>query len=227
MRDGQRLQGVIFDMDGVLCDSEPVICAAAQAMFRERYGVDVPAEDFRPFVGTGEDRYLGGTAAKHGIALRLPEDKVRTYEIYLAMIPGRLHPLPGVAAFVRDCRAAGLRLAVASSADRMKVAGNLAELGLPPERFDAVVTGSDVARKKPHPDIFQLAAERIAVPPELCLVVEDAINGVQAAKAAGAACLGLTTSFAAEQLREVGADATGPHLGEVPAAVRGWLGLAR
>lgn len=204
--DLEQFSGVIFDMDGVLCDSEPFICEAGCEMFRRRHGVTVQPEDFLPFVGTGEDRYLGGVAKKHGVALTMPQDKEATYEIYLELIRGRLAPLEGAVQFVADCRRRGLKLAVATSADRMKLDGNLAQIGLPPERFDAIVTGSDIARKKPFPDIFLLAAERLGLPAGLCLVVEDAPSGIRAGKAAGARCLGLTTSFGEQTLRDAGAD---------------------
>jgi len=210
------IRGVIFDMDGVLVDSEPFICEAARRMFAERHGVQVPREDFIPFVGAGENRYLGGPAEKHGIKLDLAADKARTYEIYLQIIRGRLQPLPGVFDFVADCRRRGLKLAVATSADRVKMEGNLAEIGLPPQRFDACVNGLDIERKKPAPDIFLLAARRLDLPPAECLVVEDAPNGVEAAKAAGAPCLGLTSTFAADKLRAAGADWVACDLAAVP-----------
>ncbi len=202
-------------MDGVLCDSEPLIAEAACRMFAERHGVRVTPADFHPFVGTGEDRYLGGVAEKYGVTLQRPGDKARVYEIYLELIPGRLRPLPGVTAFIASARAAGWRLAVATSADRIKMDGNLREIGLPAKTFDAVVTGEDIEHKKPAPDIFLLAARRIGVPPERCVVVEDAVSGVTAAKAAGARCLGLTGSYPAAALRAAGADWTADGLDRV------------
>ncbi|MFP4141598.1 MAG: HAD family hydrolase [Phycisphaerae bacterium] len=215
----QPILGVIFDMDGVLCDSEEFICLAAQRMFRETYGVDVPEEDFLPFVGAGEDRYVGGPGEKHRLTMDLPRDKARTYELYLEVIRGRLPPLPGVLEFIAECRRRDVKCAVATAADHVKMAGNLREIGVPEETFDAIVTGSDVERKKPHPDAFLLAAERLDLPADRCLVVEDAPNGCQAATAAGATCLGLTTSFPAETLTNAGARWTAPHLGETPADV--------
>jgi beta-phosphoglucomutase len=209
------IRGVIFDMDGVLCDSEPFIAEAACRMFAERHGVPVTAADFEPFIGTGEDRYLGGVAERHGIALAMPSDKDRTYAIYLEAIRGRLGPLPGARDVVAACRARGLRLAVATSADRVKLDGNLREIGLPPDTFDACVTGSEVARKKPDPDLFLTAAERLGLAGTDCLVVEDAPNGIRAGRAAGAACLGLTTSFPVETLRAAGARWTAPDLAAV------------
>ncbi len=211
----RQLAGVIFDMDGVLVDSEPFIAEAAVRMFAEK-GVEVTHDDFRPFIGTGEDRFLGGVAEARGVVLEMPRDKVRTYEIYLELIQGRLEPLPGVREFIARCRSLALKLAVASSADRMKVEGNLHQLGLPSGTFDAVVVGEDVNRKKPAPDIFEEAARRSGLDPSTCLVIEDAVSGVAAAKAAGSRCLGLTTSFSAEQLREAGADWTAATLAEAP-----------
>src|SRR5512147_2666170 len=110
-----KIRAVIFDMDGVLTDSEPLINAAAVAMFKEK-GLLVHPEDFLPFVGAGEDRYIGGVAEKYGFPLDVPDAKRRTYEIYLDLVPLKLQSFPGVHDVIRACREAGLRLAVASSA---------------------------------------------------------------------------------------------------------------
>jgi HAD superfamily hydrolase (TIGR01509 family) len=211
---------VIFDMDGVLCASEPFIAEAACKMFAEMHGVTVQPLDFVPFVGTGEDRFIGGVAEKYGVTLVMPRDKERTYAIYLEIIKGRLQPLPGVHEFIADCRQRGVKLAVATSADRVKLDGNLNEIGVPAQTFDACITGSEIAHKKPDPEIFLTAARRLGVPATRCLVIEDAPSGVQAAKRAGSSCLGLTTSFSAAQLIEAGADWVSSDLAHVPAEIR-------
>ena len=198
--------GVIFDMDGVLCDSETLTAEAGCRMFTETYGLKVAPREFQPFLGTGEDSYIGGVADKHGIKLIMPRDKVRMYAIYSEIARGKLTPLPGVRDFITACRQRGLKLAVASSADMMKVEINLREIGVPASTFDAVLTGGDATHKKPHPEVFLKAAERLNLTPSSCVVVEDAPSGVKAAKAAGSSCLGLTTSFPESVLREVGAD---------------------
>ncbi len=204
---------VIFDMDGVLCDSEPFICKAAILMFAEK-GLRVKEEDFIPFVGTGENRYIGGVAEKYGLQVDIEEVKARTYAIYCEIIKGQLKPMNGVYEFVESCRRRGIRLAVASSADLVKVRANLAEIGLPFESFDTVVNGLDIERKKPAPDIFLLAARRLNIAPEDCLVIEDAVNGIEAAKNAGMSALGILSSFTKEELCK--ADFHARDLGCVP-----------
>jgi len=212
-------EGIIFDMDGVLLDSEPFICEAATRMFAER-GLEVRPEDFLPFVGAGENRFISGVAEKYGHEINIDEVKARTYAIYLEIIRGRLEPLPGVIDFIDRCRAMDKKIALATSADQIKADGNLREIGLPAETFDAVVTGEDVVHKKPDPEIFLHAADKLGLDAAHCLVVEDAVNGVQAARAAGARCLALTTSFSREQL--AGADWFAHSWAEVPGQVLAW-----
>ena len=195
-----KIRAVIFDMDGVLVDSESLINSAAVAMFKEK-GLIVQPEDFLPFVGAGEDRYIGGVAEKYSFPLDLTVAKKRTYEIYLDFVPARLEAFQGVHALLTSCRAAGLLIAVASSADQIKVNANLQKIGSPEKFWDAVVWGEDVKNKKPAPDIFLLAADRLGVNPSECTVVEDAVNGVQAARTAGMRCIAVAHTFPVEQLR--------------------------
>jgi HAD superfamily hydrolase (TIGR01509 family) len=214
------IKAVLFDMDGVLADSEEFICEAAMKMFEEK-GLIVKPEDFLPFVGAGENRYLGGVAEAYGFDLGgIDEAKARTYAIYGEIIVGRLKELPGAAAFVRECRNKGLKTALATSADKDKMNYTMDEIGLSLDHFDACVNGLDVERKKPFPDIYQMAAQLLGEDPRDCLVVEDAVNGVQAARAAGARCLALTSSFTRKELE--GADWFAPDLSEVPADVLKW-----
>jgi len=194
MISNSRIRAAVFDMDGVLTDSEPLINAAAIAMFFEK-GLRVQPEDFLPFVGTGEDRYIGGVAELYQFPLDLAAAKRRTYEIYLKLVPTRLEVFPGAEALVRSCRNEGLRTAVASSADRVKVLANLRKIGLPFESWDGVVSGEDVLAKKPAPDIFLKAAEKLGLFPNECVVIEDAVNGIEAALSAGMRCVAVAQSF--------------------------------
>jgi len=196
----ENIRAVIFDMDGVLTNSEPLINTAAIAMFKEK-GLMVQPEDFLPFVGTGEERYVAGVAEKYHFPLDAVAAKQRTYEIYLDLVPSQLEAFPGVHDLVRRCRRAELRLAVASSADKIKVVANLKKIELPTETWDAVITGERVEQKKPAPDIFLTAARDLGVLPAQCVVVEDAVNGIEAAKAAGMRCVAVAQTFPAERLQ--------------------------
>ena len=122
--------------------------------------------------------------------------------------------------FIEKCRSRGLRLAVASSADPPKVNINLEEIGIPASTFGTVVTGLDIEHKKPSPDIFLKAASNLGVDATDCLVIEDAVSGVAAGKAAGARVLALTTSFSTEELS--GADWIAGLLTEVGDEVLNW-----
>jgi len=214
-----QLRGVIFDLDGVLAISEPLLAEAAIALFAEK-GHQMTANDFKPFIGMGEDRYLGGAAEGRGIELDVERDKARLYEIYEEVIRGRLQPLPGAVEFVHACRDRGLAIAVASGADRIKVLANLREVGLPERLFQTVVDGNQIVHKKPAPDIFLEASRRLALSPAACLVIEDAVSGVAAARAAGMRCLGITSSFDAAEL--IGAEWFAPDLAHVPDAALNW-----
>jgi beta-phosphoglucomutase len=206
--DLQTRRAFIFDMDGVLCDSEPFIAEAACRMFETVYQTRVTPEDFEPFVGTGEDRYLGGVAEKYGITLTMPRDKETTYHLYAECVQNRLQPVEGVVEFIRKASRGGVRLAVATSADHFKMKVNMDAIGLDESLFDALVTGNDIQHKKPAPDIFLEAAKQLGVPPGQCVVFEDAVTGVQAAKAAGAYCVGVATFFSPDDLKRAGADGT-------------------
>ncbi|MDL5055241.1 HAD-IA family hydrolase [Oscillatoria laete-virens NRMC-F 0139] len=210
------IKGIIFDMDGVLCDSEWFIQEAATRMFARTYGVTVTHADFIPFVGTGENRFIGGVAEKYGVSLDIDRDKAETYRLYLELIQGKLLPLPGVIDFISDCRRGGLKLAVATSADDIKMRGNLRQIGIPAESFDAIVTGSQVEKKKPDPEIFLTAAARMGLPNAHALVFEDAISGLAAAKAAGSPAVGVTTTHDDATLRAAGASWTLPDMTVIP-----------
>lgn len=213
------IKGVLFDMDGVLVDSEQFICKAAMMMFEE-LGAKVLPDDFLPFVGMGENRYIGGVAEKYGIKADIETIKARTYKIYGTLVRGNLTPLPGAHEFIAKCRKKRLMLALATSADRVKMEVNLREIGLKADTFNAIVTGLDVINKKPFPDIYIKAAEKIGLTPKECLVVEDAISGIKAGKSAGCRCLAVTTSFNANALKE--ADWICESLLNVPEEVLNW-----
>lgn len=194
------IKAVLFDMDGVLIDTEALILEAAIIGLKE-FGVNAVPEDFTPFIGGGETRYLGGPAEKYGVPFD-PKMKEVVYAIYADLL--KQHPdavYDGVLNVIEYVKSK-YKAAVCSAADLPKVKHNLNAIGVTPAFFNALVTGSDVTRQKPFPDIFLKGAEKLGVPPENCVVIEDSLNGMRAAKAAGAACVAVTTAFDAETIRK-------------------------
>lgn len=204
---------IIFDMDGVLVDSEPAITLAAMDALSE-WGVKAQYGDFKQYTGMGDDRFIGGVAEKYGVSYDL-KMKARAYEIYLAKAGERVKVYPWSKNLIGTLAEKYL-LTVASASDWVKVECNIKCIGVDPGTFKAVITGSDVTRKKPFPDIFLKAAEKAGVKPENAVVIEDAVSGVCAAKAAGAKCVAVTTSFPKEKLLEAGADFVTDDLAEAP-----------
>ena len=178
-----RLAAVIFDMDGVLVDSEPLHLRAAQAALGDR-GPSFTERDSRAFFGATDEEMLRVLR----ILFDLPTPTVDLVEAkqrqLVAMIRREAQPLPGVPAVLRWLRDSGVLLALASSSSRPVIAAVLSTLSLG-DVFRTVVSGDEVACGKPAPDGFLMAARRLGVDPDACLVVEDSRNGVLAAKAAG------------------------------------------
>ncbi|MFO7611176.1 MAG: HAD family phosphatase [Clostridia bacterium] len=195
--------GVIFDMDGVLVDSEDAMKTTSIESLK-RYGINPGKEDFVEFTGMGEDAFIGGVARKHGLEYK-KEMKDYAYMLYVENARELVFVYPDVPRMLREVRRSGIKMAVASAADMIKVRTNLACIGLEDGFFHAIVTGSDVINKKPHPEIFLKAAEKLCVAPKDCIVLEDAVSGIKAAGAAGMESIGITTAFPREELIAAGA----------------------
>ena len=207
-------KAIRFDMDGVLVHSEPVILKSAIQGLKE-FGVEAAAPDFLEFVGAGEDRFVGGVAEKHGVKY-VPEMKRRVYEIYCSLVDSELILFDEVPETLLSLHESGYRIAIASSADRIKVDANIRAAGIPDDAVDAILSGEDIERKKPFPDIFLLASERLGVSPSYSVVVEDAVNGIHAATAAGMKSVGVTSYFPAGKLLSEGASAAVSQIRELP-----------
>jgi HAD superfamily hydrolase (TIGR01509 family) len=195
------LKAVIFDVDGTLVKSEPCSEAALIAVFAE-HGLHVESVDFGPFIGGCELLAIETIAADHGLQLDPQQAMDRKNQHYLRLASEFIKPINGVHQYVEKCWSRKLLTALATSAFRTRLGANLRVLGFAPDDFDCVLSGDDVKKVKPDPAIFLMAAEKMGVLPSECLVVEDAINGLRAARAAGCRSLALTTSFPAEKLTE-------------------------
>lgn len=185
------LKAVIFDMDGVLVDSEPVHFKSNQITLKKYAGVDLDYEYYKQFIGSTVAAMWQIMQKDFHVTDYSWEDLMKKNDEILAeMLRKEGYPeVPGAAELVRKLHEQGYLLAIASSSRLEKINYNVTNLGIK-DCFQALVSGMDLKRPKPAPDIFLKAAEKLGVKPEECLVIEDSQNGVKAALAAGMACLG-------------------------------------
>jgi HAD superfamily hydrolase (TIGR01509 family) len=177
------IQALIFDMDGLLVDSEH-LAEAAMTAFLRRYGHEPRAEVASQLLGRRLPEAIA--IVREAYALDLPVGElIAIYgEMRISALRGNVRPMPGAAEIIAFGRVAGLRLALATSGHRTHADLSLGETGLA-NLFDGEATGDDVERGKPAPDLFLLAASRIGIEPAACVVFEDAPLGVAAGVAAG------------------------------------------
>ncbi|MDH7571729.1 MAG: HAD family phosphatase [Armatimonadota bacterium] len=190
--------GVIFDLDGVLIDSSLLHLESWRIVGQER-GFEMSEELFWRTFGMPNRQIFALLFGRP-----LPEeqaDELSEYKesVYRKLAAGRLRPLPGAVELLHALRRDGFKVALGSSTPRSNVQVILDTIGIR-HCFNAVVTGNDVTHGKPHPEVFLKAAERLQLPPARCVVVEDAVVGVDAARAAGMRCLAVTTTHPREKL---------------------------
>ncbi|KAK4529342.1 hypothetical protein CCYA_CCYA01G0199 [Cyanidiococcus yangmingshanensis] len=203
----RNVQAVIFDMDGVLCDSEKLSRKAGVQYFLRYHGVEPTEQDFADFAGTGEAAFLRGVARRYNVAdFEVDKAKERFFDIYVNEFASELQPFEGVRELIENVRKLGLKTALASSADAVKVQANMRAIHFGPDMFDFVTRSDEIANKKPAPDIFLAAAAGLGVEPQCCVVIEDAPAGVKAAKLAKMRCVAVATSVSAQLLWDAGAD---------------------
>lgn len=187
-------------MDGVLIESEFLMRSSAIQALAD-YGIQAQHEDFLEFTGMGEDRFVGGVAEKHGHTY-VTAMKDLAYDYYGQRVKAEAHIPEGVKEMLQSLHNRGIILAVCSAADLRKVRYNIQAIGVEESLFTALVTGNDVERKKPFPDIYLEGARQVGIDPKDCLVVEDAISGIQAAHAAGMDAVGIPSTFSKTELQE-------------------------
>lgn len=193
------LKAVIFDLDGVIVDTVPLHFKAWKKMFSE-YGKDFTFQDYKEKVD-GIPRIDGvkailpqlsqkeleeaATKKQHYFLEFLEKEGVKVYESTLNLI--------------KNLRKEGIKIAVISSSKNCLYILKRANID---DLFDVIITGNDVKRGKPHPDIFLLAVKRLNVDPKQCVVFEDAVLGVEAAKKAGIKCVGIDRYNNPERLKD-------------------------
>lgn len=205
------MHSVIFDCDGVLVDSEHLSCGAWLPVLA-RYGVRAELSEIEAMIGKSDQSVLDHFASKTGAQF---SDGIlaERQEEYFRLARQGLQTFPGLPAVLAELSQRGIPLAVASSGHPEKIRFSLAQVGLD-RHFDILCSAVEVQRGKPAPDLFLLAAERLGADPAHCVVIEDSVFGIEAARRAGMQTIGFTSSHPAAVLRQAGAHYTISAYGE-------------
>lgn len=200
------IRAVIFDMDGVLVDSEKLGLEASKITF-SRHGHTVKDADVLPYIGAGTRAYVGGLARKYKIDEKIDTLIKERFAVYETLVKKKGLPARrGAMALLKAAKKSGLKTALATASSFPKIKLNLKAAGISIKLFDAVVSGTRVKRFKPAPDIFLAASRRIKTSPKYCVVIEDGEKGVIAAKRAGMKAIGVLGTFSSARLKRAGAD---------------------
>jgi HAD superfamily hydrolase (TIGR01509 family) len=200
-----RRYGLIFDVDGVIADTEGANAEASIKVFEDMFGITgVKREDFEAGIGRGAQAYVQAAAQVHGLEMTGEQVEQATrmrQENFLSILRQKPLPaFPGVLELMTSALARDdFKVAIATSSTRGKSQAVLKSARIPYEQM-AYVTGDQVKNKKPDPELFLTAAQRIGIAASDCVVIEDAPNGVEAAKAAGARCIAVTNTTTKENL---------------------------
>jgi beta-phosphoglucomutase family hydrolase len=193
-------RAVIWDMDGVLVDTAPFHLKTWQETFQKK-GVTFTEDDFRRNFGQRADaivRNTLGQALSQDEVDAIVEQKNRNFR---RAVRHSIKPLPGAIELIKLLAESGFRIALASSAPVENIRLLTETLGIY-HLFQSIISGRDVPESKPSPQLFLLAARRLGVAPENCVVIEDAIAGVTAARRAGMHCVAVTSTNSRERLQE-------------------------
>ena len=202
-----KMYGLIFDVDGVIADTEAANARASIKVFADFLGLDgVVRKDFEAGLGRGAEEYVKAGARTHG--LELADEQIQKItqlrqEYFLKVLKEEpMPPFPGVLELMEKAmQREDFRLAIATSGTHEKSRAVLEAAKIPYKKM-VYIHGDHVKNKKPNPELFLLAAEGINIEPANCVVIEDAPNGVEAAKNAGAKCIAVTNSTTTENLSQ-------------------------
>ncbi len=195
-----HLEAVLWDMDGVIADTMQYHMSAWRDILQDM-GITMTEEDFRPLFGQRHDRII-----RHFLGDKMTHEEIealsdRKQALYRQRVAKDIRAFPGVIDLMKALQKNGIKAALASSATKENVDVIVEGLGIA-KFFQAFVNGPEVAEGKPSPLIFQLAAKKLGTQPADCVVIEDAIAGVAAAKTGGMKCIAVTNSLPRERLKD-------------------------
>lgn len=195
-----EISAVIWDMDGVLADTAPHHLRAWQEIFTKR-GISFTEADFKRGFGIRNDAIIKNTLGEQTNEAEIEAIAQEKEATFRRIIGKDIKPLPGALKLLEALDESGVKMAIASSTTIENIRLIVGSLGIA-DYFQAVITGHDVTEGKPSPQVFLLAAQILGAEPKNCIVVEDAVAGVKAAKNAGMYCVAVASSHPKEKLAE-------------------------
>ena len=202
------IQAIIFDCDGVLVDSEYYSCYALNILFEKYYNIDI-GNDYTQVLGTSLKSTINYYFDKFKITNYTDSDLQKFFEekdgIYKQLAKNKLKTFPGIEELIKFALKNDIKIAVGSSGTLNKILFSLRETGL--DKYFKIITSSDeVIHGKPNPELFLITAKKLQLDPENCLVIEDSVSGIAAAKAANMKAIGITNTFSKDVLEKTMAD---------------------
>ena len=212
----ENIRAVIFDMDGVIADSEHLHMDAERLILRQ-HGIEVPASEWHEFTGQTDQKIFQYIVDNFSDGRYTADELIAAkYSIFLDMLRQRLQPISGVMDYLDWAKTHYEKLALTTSSRRI-VQQTIFETLRLHSYFDVVITGDCIQRGKPHPEPYLKTLAALNLSASECMVVEDSLNGVKSAKAAGCRVAGITTTFSKARLLECGADLVIDHFSELRA----------
>ncbi len=193
------VKAVIFDMDGVIVDTEKYHEKAYQNT-ANKLGVKITQKEVMQFKGVTATEIFKYLFNKHRITESVVKYALIKDEVYRSYLTN-LKPLSGVIDLINKLKKDKIKLAIASSGSKLNVEFILRKLKIK-NKFNVIVNGEDVKKGKPDPELFLTAAKKLGIRPKECIVIEDAVSGVNAAKKAGMFCIAVTGTFVKSKLKD-------------------------
>lgn len=200
MEQGENMQGFIFDMDGVIIDSEP-IHSRVKLDTLQHFGLSFAPSDLEKYMGR-TSRAMFTDVIREQKRQDLDVDAVTAYkhQHYLNILAhgDGIGPVAGAVELIQSLHAAGVPLGLATSSNRKVIAIVIERFGLA-DCFQSVISGNELPASKPDPEIYLRTAKNLGLVPAACVVLEDTYNGVLAAKRAGMRCIGYRNPNSGQQ----------------------------
>lgn len=186
------IKAVFFDVDGTIIDSEPIHTKAIQDVIKENFGIDLSEEEILKYIGLNYKNKMKDMLNKRGIYPNIEELSGMAIRRSIELSP-LVKKVIGAEETIQKMKE-DFKIAVVTASSKEQTESLLKSAGLE-KYFDIKVTSSDVKRNKPYPDSYLLAAKKIGVKPEECMVIEDSTTGIQAAKNAEMFCIGIRNKY--------------------------------